>query len=96
MKDIPNVYAIISTSDIDKINFSQVFENNNGGLRYSLNLTKFVIKWNNKDTPSFIADGTVTPLEVMTHTQALTLMASPEWAAPIDEGFVNKPAQIKL
>ena len=83
MSHLPNVYAIISTTDIDKVDFTQVPEKNNQYLRYSLDGTEFVIKWFDEHEPTFIADGTVTPLQTLTHEQALTLMASAEWSEPI-------------
>ena len=96
MSNLPNVYAIISATDIDNVDFNQVPENNNGSLRYSLDKTEFVIKWWNVNTPTFITDGVVAPLKTLTHDEALVLMASAEWSKPIDEGFVNKPAKIKI
>ena len=86
MSNLPNVYAIISATDIDNVDFNQVPENNNGSLRYSWNV----------NTPTFITDGVVAPLKTLTHDEALVLMASAEWSEPIDEGFVNKAAKIKI
>jgi hypothetical protein len=83
MSHLPNVYAIISTTDIDNVDFTQVPEENNEYLRYSLDKTEFVIKWFNEHTPTFITDGTVVPLQTLTHAEALVLMASPEWSEPI-------------
>ena len=45
MSHLPNVYAIISTTDIDNVDFTQVPEENNESLRYPLDGTEFVIKW---------------------------------------------------
>ena len=78
---IAETYAIISTTDIDKVDFTQVPEKNNQYLRYSLDGTEFVIKWNTE--PSFITDGTVVPVEELTHANALILMATAEWSEPI-------------
>lgn len=83
MSHLPNVYAIISTTDIDKVDFTQVPEENDQYLRYSLDGTEFVIKWFDEHEPTFIADGTVVPLQTLTHEQALTLMASAEWSEPL-------------
>ena len=83
MSHLPNVYAIISTTDIDNVDFTQVPEKNNESLRYSLDKTKFGIKWFNEHEPTFITDGTVVPLQTLTHEEALTLMASPSWSEPI-------------
>ncbi len=83
MAHLPNVYAIISTTDIDNVDFTQVPEENNEYLRYSLDGTEFVIKWFDEHEPTFIIDGTVTPLQTLTHAEALVLMASPEWSEEI-------------
>lgn len=83
MSHLPNVYAIISTTDINNVDFTQVPEENNEYLRYSLDKTEFVIKWFNEHTPTFITDGSVVPLQTLTHEEALALMASAEWSEPI-------------
>ena len=74
-------YAIISISDLPNIDFSQVGETDENTIRKSLDETQFVIKWNTE--PTFIADGTVVPVETLTHDQALVLMASAEWSEPM-------------
>ena len=87
MSHLPNVYAIISTTDIDNVDFTQVPEENNEYLRYSLDGTEFVIKWFNEHEPTFITDGTVVPVQTLTHAEALTLMATAEWSEeiPVEE-----------
>jgi len=74
-------YAIISISDLANIDFSQVGETDENTIRKSLDETQFVLKWNTE--PSFIADGTVVPLQTLTHDEALALMATSEWSEPI-------------
>lgn len=83
MSHLPNVYAIISTTDIDNVDFTQVPEENNESLRYSLDGTEFVIKWFDEHEPTFITDGTVVPLQTLTHAEALALMATAEWSEPM-------------
>jgi len=78
---IADTYAIINIADLVNIDFSQVGETDENTIRKSLDETQFVLKWNTE--PSFIADGTVTPLQTLTHEQALVLMASAEWSEPI-------------
>jgi hypothetical protein len=73
-------YAIIQTSDLSNIDFSQIGETSADTLRYNLAGTEFVIKWNT--TPTFISDGSVIPVSELTHEQALALMATPEWTEP--------------
>lgn len=74
-------YAIIQTSDLANIDFSQIGETSADTLRYNLAGTEFVIKWNT--TPTFISDGTVVPVSELTHQEALALMATAEWFEPI-------------
>jgi hypothetical protein len=76
-------YATINIADLALIDFAQIGETDENTIRKSLDGLQFVIKWNTE--PSFITDGSVTPLEVMTHDQALVLMASAEWSEPILE-----------
>jgi hypothetical protein len=78
---IAETYAIINIADLGNIDFAQVGETDENTIRKSLDETQFVIKYNAE--PTFIADGTVTPLQTLTHAEALTLMASAEWSEPI-------------
>jgi hypothetical protein len=73
-------YAIIETSDLSNIDFSQIGETSADTLRYNLAGTEFVIKWNT--TPTFISDGSVVPVSELTHAEALALMATAEWSQP--------------
>ena len=83
MKKQAETYATINIADLALIDFAQIGETSKKTIRKSIDGTQFVIKYDSE--PSFIADGTVTPLEVMTHKQAVRLMDTPEWAAPIEE-----------
>ena len=74
-------YVIINIADLPNIDFSQIGETDENTIRKSLDDSQFVIKWNTE--PTFIADGTVVPVETLTHEQTLTLMASAEWSEPI-------------
>jgi hypothetical protein len=44
--------------------------------------TMFVIKWETE--PDFITDGTIVPLQVLTHEECLELMNTSEWTNNID------------
>lgn len=81
MKAAAEIYSIIKIQDLDLINFNEVFETSKETIRKSLNEEKFVIKYN--IVPSFIADGEVEPLEILTHSECLILMQTLEWSAPI-------------
>ena len=78
---IADTYAIINIADLSNIDFSQVGETEQNTIRKSLDETQFVLKWNTE--PTFITDGTVVPLQTLTHDEALTLMASAEWSEEI-------------
>ena len=72
-------YAICNiATDLQNIDFSQVAQSSAGTVRRSLDDTLFVIKYNAE--PTFINNGTVTPSKVLTHSQALELMATAEWS----------------
>ena len=78
---IADTYAIINIADLGNIDFSQVGETDENTIRKSLDETQFVLKWNTE--PTFISDGTVVPLQTLTHDEALALMATAEWSEPI-------------
>ena len=74
-------YATISIDDLAKIDFSQIGETSSDTVRFSIDLTQFVIKWNTE--PTFIEDEEVIPNGVYNHANILTLMASAEWSEPL-------------
>ena len=71
------IYSIINISDLSKIDFSQVIETSENTIRKSIDESEFVIKY--KTEPSFISDGTVTPVQTLSHKNCLNLMATTEW-----------------
>ena len=78
------IYAICNiATDLQNIDFSQVGQSSAGTVRRSLDDTLFIIKYNAE--PTFIKDGTVTPSQVLTHSEALELMSTPAWNEPITE-----------
>lgn len=72
------IYAIVNISDLSLIDFEQVHETNETTIRKSLDQTQFVLKWNTE--PTFITDGLVTPIQTLTHAEALNLMSTDEWS----------------
>lgn len=85
MSHLPDTYATINIADLLNIDFSQIGETDENTIRKSLDETQFVIKWSNEHEPTFITDGTIIPLQTLTHAEALTLMATAEWSEPIPE-----------
>tara|TARA_R100001463_G_scaffold117872_1_gene173522 strand:- start:113 stop:385 length:273 start_codon:yes stop_codon:yes gene_type:complete len=84
MKANNKTYAIISISDLELIDFSEIQETSKNTIRLSLDNSEFVIKWQ-KQEPTFISDGKVTPLQVLSHAEALQLMATSDWSEPLEE-----------
>ena len=85
MSHLPNVYAIINIADLGLINFSEIGETDATTIRKSIDELLFVIKWFNEHEPSFITNGSVVLIQVLTHKQAIELMATPEWSEPMPE-----------
>ena len=83
MSHLPNVYAIINIADLGLINFSEIDETNATTIRKSIDELMFIIKWFNEHEPTFIADGTIVPTQILTHEQAIELMSTIEWTEPI-------------
>ena len=77
---ISNTYAIIDINDITSVDFSQVEQNSAETVRKSLDGSQFVLKW--EIEPTFITDGTIVPLQILSHSECLTLMSTPEWSEP--------------
>ena len=71
-------YTILNISDLANVDFSQVGETSENTIRKSIDGTQFGIKYNN--TPSFIINGTVKPIQVLTHAEVLELMATDAWS----------------
>ena len=83
MSHLPNVYAIINIADLGLINFSEIDETDATTIRKSIDELMFIIKYFNEHEPSFITNGSVVPTQILTHEQAIELMATIEWTEPI-------------
>lgn len=77
-----DTYSIIDINDLSKVDFTQVGETTSSTIRKSLDGSKFVLKWD--QTPTFITDGTIVPLQILTHAECLELMDTPEWSKPFE------------
>lgn len=77
-----DTYSIIDINDLSKVDFTQVGETTSNTIRKSLDNTKFVLKW--EQTPTFITDGTIVPLQILTHSECLSLMETAEWSKPFE------------
>lgn len=77
-----DIYAIIDINDLLKVDFTQVGQTSADTVRKSLDNSKFVLKW--EETPTFITDGTIVPLQLLNHAECLELMETPEWSKPFE------------
>ena len=82
MKSIFHTYAVINIKDLPSIDFAQVGETSANTIRKSIDESQFVIKYNT--IPTFITDGTITPIETLTHLEAVALGRSAAWSEPIE------------
>lgn len=82
MAHLPDTYIIVNIADLPNVDFSQVAETSEQTIRKSLDETQFVLKYEHDEIPTFISDGTITPVSTLTHSECLVLMASAEWSEP--------------
>ena len=78
------IYAIIKLTDIGLMDFSQVAQSSASTVRKSLDNTQFVVKWQSSYEPTFISDGSVKPLQVLSHAECLELMSTEKWSQPLE------------
>lgn len=82
MAHLPDTYIIVNIADLPNVDFSQVAETSEQTIRKSLDETQFVLKYEHDEIPTFITDGTITPVSTLSHSECLVLMASAEWSEP--------------
>ena len=75
-------YLIIPTTEVSKVDFTQVCETSSETLRKSVDETKTFIKWDG-ETPAFVAD-LVDTEGPYTHAEILEILNTPEWTAPME------------
>ena len=71
-------YAVINLTDTNAVLFSQVNQSSAQTMRRDLANTQGLLSY--QVEPSFITNGSLTPLSTMNHEEALTLMATPAWS----------------
>jgi hypothetical protein len=77
------IYAIINSVDLPNVDFNEdIYPTNANSLRYSLDNSQFVIKWEEDHQPQFVTDGTVVPASILNWTDCLALMQTAEWSQP--------------
>ena len=85
MSHLPNVYTTIDIADLSNVDFSQVGETSENTIRKSIDELLFVLKWEDEHEPTFIADGTIVPIQTMSHSECVALMSTEEWTEPMPE-----------
>ena len=72
-------YAIIKASEVFTIDFSEVLEDSEETLKYSIDRSKTYVKWNG-DTPSFLKTWLhLGKTKIYTYNEALIILYTPEW-----------------
>lgn len=66
-------YVILNTSELESVDFDQVLQDSANKLRYSLDGSKFLLKFDG-DTPSFLIGE-----PQYDHSEILSILVSPEW-----------------
>jgi hypothetical protein len=76
-------YLILSVSQLDLIDFTQVGETSIETVRKSIDQTKTFVKWEGQD-PTFISElqDTQGPY---THEEILNILSTEEWTSPMEE-----------
>jgi len=77
----PKYYVIFNVSELDKINFDQVFETSIETVRKSLDETLTFVKYKDEEMPSSIIT-LETKQGPYSHTEILEILATPEWTDP--------------
>lgn len=76
-------FAIFSTTELDKIDFSQVLEIDATTVRKNVAGDKTFVKWDGEQ-PAFVE--TLETLEgPYTYTEISDILSTPEWTAPMEE-----------
>jgi hypothetical protein len=79
-------YMIFPFSQINLIDFNEVFETSAETLRLSVDETKTFVKWDG-DTPQCISLLTNTE-GPYTHEEILVILSTPEWTEPFEEEII--------
>ena len=68
-------YVILDSSEVGNVDFDQVIQTSADTLRYSLDGTKTIVKYEG-DQPSFLSGKTE-----HSHEEILTILSGPEWTS---------------
>ena len=68
-------YVIIDASEVNSVDFDQVMQTSTDTLRYSVDGSKALLKYEG-DQPSFLSGKTE-----YTHSEILSILSGPEWTS---------------
>ena len=77
----PKYYVIFNVSELNKIDFDQVFETSAETVRKSVDETLTFVKYRDEVMPSSVAS-LETKVGPYSHTEILEILATPEWTDP--------------
>lgn len=69
-------YVILESSEVSGVDYSQVIEQSTDGLKYSVDGSKTIVKYEGEQ-PSFLSGKTE-----YTHSEILSILATDEWTEP--------------
>ena len=76
-EDNPMYYVILNVSELDKINFDEIFNNSDDDLRYSVDGTKTFLRFRG-EIPTCI-ESLETKSEILTSEQINDILYTEEW-----------------
>jgi hypothetical protein len=79
-------FVIFNVTELNKINFNQVFETDADTVRKSVDLTKTFVKYD-MPQPSSVASLTNKSQEY-TYDEILNILATPEWTSPMTGSLI--------
>ena len=74
-------FMIFEVSELDQIDFNEVFETSIDTVRKSVDETKTFVKWDGSTIPSSVA-GLTTKEGPYTYDEIVEILATPEWSDP--------------
>lgn len=78
----PKYYVIFNVSELDKIDFDQVFETSIETVRKSVDETLTFVKYSTEEMPSSVAS-LDTKQGLYSHEEILEILSTPEWNPPL-------------
>ena len=80
----PKYYVIFNVSELNKIDFNQVFETSIETVRKSVDETLTFVKYKDEAMPSSVSS-LETKVGPYSHTEILVILSTPEWNPPLPE-----------